>query len=487
MLLIKIKIIKNRFRAYPTHQAVQTTGSTAEGGKMRMPSLVVCLTLMCCITTSWGQSQNIPQDKYPSALSLHQAVQIAVSENPVLAAARSQVEIAEQRVIQGRSGFLPRLNASEGLQRTNNPTQVFSNKLNQENFTTSDFAINRLNQPNAINDFATNFTATWPIYDGGRSWHGWQQAKIGKDASTYALEKNRQQVIARTTAAYAGVLLALENLAVVEGALRTAGANLFVASNRYSTGMAVKSDLLQAQARQSDLEQQKIMAESQIEVARSMLNAAMGVPDPLRFELMDRLETPAALEGTLESWLSISQDRRLDLKELNAREAMAKEEVEKAKAAFLPSLDLIGNYQIHTEDFDGSADNYSVGAVVSLNIFSGLETSAKVSEAQAALRQTQALRRQMQSQVALEVRQAYAQTVSAFQRVGVARQTVVQAEESLRIVTNRYVSGLFTMVDLLTGEATLQQARTTYTQALHDYLVWKTNLRLAAGVLDQEI
>lgn len=456
---------------------------------MRMPSLVVCLILICCITTAWGQSQEIPQYAYthPSALSLQQAVQIALGENPVLAAAKSQVEIAEQRVIQGRSGFLPRLNVSEGLQRTNNPTQVFSNKLNQENFTESDFAINRLNQPNAINDFATNFTASWPIYDGGRSWHGWQQAKIGKDASAYALERSRQQVIARTTAAYAGVLLAIENLAVVEAALKTAGANLSIASNRYGSGMAVKSDLLQAQVRQSDLEQQKLMVESQIEVGRSILNAAMGVPDQLRFELTDRLETPLSLDGTIESWLSISQDRRLDLKELNAREAMAKEEIEKAKAAYLPSLDLIGNYQIHTEDFDGSADNYSVGAVVSLNIFSGLETSAKVSEAQAALRQVQALRRQMQSQVALEVRQTYVQAASAFQRISVARQMMVQAEESLRIVANRYATGLLTIVDMLTAETTLQQARTTFAQTLHDYSVGKTNLRLAAGVLDPEI
>ena len=456
---------------------------------MRMPSLVVCLILICCITTAWGQSQEIPQDAYtyPSALSLQQAVQIALGENPVLAAAKSQVEIAEQRVIQGRSGFLPRLNVSEGLQRTNNPTQVFSNKLNQENFTESDFAINRLNQPNAINDFATNFTATWPMDHGGRSWHGWQQTKIGKDASAYALERSRQQVIARTTAAYAGVLLAIENLAVVEAALKTAGANLSIASNRYGSGMAVKSDLLQAQVRQSDLEQQKLMVESQIEVGRSILNAAMGVTDQLRFELTDRLETPLSLDGTIESWLSISQNRRLDLKELNAREAMAKEEIEKAKAAYLPSLDLIGNYQIHTEDFDGSADNYSVGAVVSLNIFSGLETSAKVSEAQAALRQVQALRRQMQSQVALEVRQTYVQAASAFQRISVARQMMVQAEESLRIVANRYATGLLTIVDMLTAETTLQQARTTFAQTLHDYSVGKTNLRLAAGVLDPEI
>lgn len=69
---------------------------------------------------------------------------------------------------------------------------------------------------------------------------------------------------------------------------------------------------------------------------------------------------------------------------------MVREEIGKAQADHLPRLDLVGNYQIHTEEFDGSADNYSVGAVVSLNLFSGGASSAKVAEAQAARRQVQA-------------------------------------------------------------------------------------------------
>ena len=171
---------------------------------------------------------------------------------------------------------------------------------------------------------------------------------------------------------------------------------------------------------------------------------------------------------------------------LDLREAMAREEVGKARAGHLPSLDLIGNYQIHTEEFDGSANNYSVGVVVSLDLFSGGAPSAKVAEAQAARRQVQALRRQMESQVFLEVRQSYTQTVSAFQRIGVAHQAVAQAEEAQRIVANRYSSGLLTIVELLTAEAALQQARTAQARAFHDYAVGKTDLRLAAGVLDEK-
>lgn len=422
---------------------------------------------------------------YPSALSLAQAVEIALRENPSLSAAQSQVEISEQRIVQGRAGFLPRLNVSEGFQRSNNPPQVFSTKLNQENFTPQDFAIDRLNQPNAANDFATNVTATWPLFDGGQAWHGWQQAKLGREAAERALERTRQQVIARTTAAYAGVLLSREKLAVVEAAMAAARAHLSTAETRYGSGLSVKSDLLQAQVRLADLEQQQLQAQSEVEVARSALNAAMGVPDAARFEPSDRLAADGKMEETLESWLAVARERRLELKELDLREAMAQEEIGKARAGHLPNLNLIGNYQVHTEDFEESADSYSVGAVLSLDVFSGLAPSAKLSEARAALRQTQALRRQMESQVLLEVRQAYTQTASAAQRIAVAWRAVAQADEALRIVANRYDAGLFTIVDLLTAEAALQQARTAQARARHDYTVGRTYLRLAAGALDE--
>jgi TolC family type I secretion outer membrane protein len=423
---------------------------------------------------------------YPAALSLEQAIEIALRENPTLAAARSQVEIAEQRVVQGRAGLLPRLNVSEGFHRTNNPPQVFSSKLNQENFSAKDFAIDRLNQPNAINDFATTLTATWPLFDGGLSWHGWQQAKLGQEVAGRALERFRQEVIARTADAYAGVLLAHDGLAVVESAMAAARAHLTTVETRYGSGLTVKSDWLQAQVRLADLEQQKLQAQSHVEVARSALNAAMGIPDPIRFELSERLEAEARPLDPLEIWLAAARERRAELKELELREAMALEEIGKAGAGHLPHLELVGNYQVHTENFDGSADSYSVGAVVSFNLFSGLAPSAKVAEARATHRQVQALRRQMQNQVFLEVRQAYSQAESAFQRVRVARQAVGQAEEALRIVANRYGVGLLTIVELLGAEAALQQARTAQARAQHDAEVGTTHLRLAAGVLEEK-
>jgi outer membrane protein TolC len=62
---------------------------------------------------------------------------------------------------------------------------------------------------------------------------------------------------------------------------------------------------------------------------------------------------------------------------------------------------------------------------------------------------------------------------------------VAQAEEGLRIVRNRYESGLFTIVNLLDAEVALQHARTNYFLSLHDFEVAMAQLNLAAGIIDE--
>ena len=60
-----------------------------------------------------------------------------------------------------------------------------------------------------------------------------------------------------------------------------------------------------------------------------------------------------------------------------------------------------------------------------------------------------------------------------------------QAEETLRIVRNRYENGLFRLVELLDAELALQQARISRLKAIHDHKAAAVQLALAAGTLDE--
>jgi len=446
----------------------------------------ICLSLYVFTFLLYATAPDaVGQSSNPTALTLAEAIQTAVSKNPKISAAGFQVESSDAQITQARSGLLPQIYFSEGYNHTTNPMWAFGTKLNQEQITQQDFDPARLNDPDPINNFASTLSLNWSLYDSGQTRHGLKQAEIGKKMTALMLDRTRQQVIAQTVAAYVGVLLAQKNLAVIEQTLETARAHLKMVRARFENGFVVKSDLLRAQVHIADLDQQQLQAESQVQVALSFLNAAMGVPIESGFELSSPLEAGKEVDGSLESWMEKALSLRPELKQLQNQEMIAQEEISKSKAAHLPSVNLMGNYEFNTEDFSAWGDNYTVGAMVNLNIFSGRRLSARTVQARAALNEVGARQTDLKQGILVQTRQAFLQAQSARKRILVAAAAVTQAEETLRIVRNRYETGLLNIVALLDAELALQHARTNQFKAAHDYKVAAVQLALAAGTIDE--
>jgi hypothetical protein len=114
-------------------------------------------------------------------LTLPEAVRLALEKHPALRAAGYQAEAAAAGVDQARSGFLPRVDFSEGFTRSDNPVYAFGALLNQGRFTQADFAVDRLNHPDPISNWRTNIGGSVPLFLGGRTVLGYQQAQIGVD------------------------------------------------------------------------------------------------------------------------------------------------------------------------------------------------------------------------------------------------------------------------------------------------------------------
>ncbi len=448
-----------------------------------MISRVVAVTALAVVLAASVAARSAEGPATP--LMLEEAIATALAHNPRIQAARSQLDASQERIAQARSGFLPQISFRERYSNTNNPMWAFATKLNQGVITQQDFNPDLLNDPDSINNFATVFSVVWPLFDSGQTWYGHKQAKLGSEIAGFGLERTRQQITAQTIIRYTGLLLAMKNLAVVEQALKSARANLKMVESRYKTGFFVKSDLLRAQVRIGNLEQQRLQAESAVAVAQAGLNAAMGVDVTQRHEPVSVLDRVSEPQGTLDSWIQTALEKRLDLKQLRYRKDIAAQEFKKARAAHLPSIHLMGNYEINSEKFDGSHDNYTVGAELNLNLYSGNRLSARAREARALLQAVEAQLRDMELGIRVETRQAFLESRSSWQAIEVARIAVSQAEEGLRIVKNRYKNGLVTMVDLLDSEVALQQARTHLFRRLHDYKVSSTKLALAAGTIDE--
>ena len=95
-----------------------------------------------------------------------------------------------------------------------------------------------------------------------------------------------------------------------------------------------------------------------------------------------------------------------------------------------------------------------------------------------------ALKQAANDAVRLEVRQAYYDLDSNREQMDVARTSITQAEESLRIHQDRYDSGLLTIADLLAAEEVAHRSQTDYWQTVYQFYISFANLELASGTLN---
>jgi len=420
-----------------------------------------------------------------SPLSLQSAIQSALEKNPLLEAAQARVGASAERITQAAAGFYPKVYISEAYQLTTNPMWAFGMKLNQEIIAQRDFDPARLNDPSSIDIFNTMLWMTWPLFDSGQTWYGQQQAETAHQATAAGFDRTRQEIVLQTVAAYTNLVFAKESVAVVDQALQTAAAHLRLIENRYNSGLTVKSDLLRARVHISELEQQQVEANSQYLIAQAALSAVMGEEttcDMMPVTVLVQKEIPAK---ELAEWIDVALTGRPDLQQVKFYEQTARTEIKKARSAHWPSVNLTGSYELNTADFEDTANNYTVGANVTLNLFSGNGFSARERESVYRHNEINANLRAMNQKIQMETRQAYYRVRSAEKRIQAAEISVEESMETMRIVGNRYDNGQVPIVSLLDAEMTVIRARNNLNMALKDQIQSRAQLALAVGDLDE--
>ena len=417
------------------------------------------------------------------SLTLEQAVDIAIKNNPGLKAADAQIDAADAGVLRSASGFLPKVTVSETWSKTDNPLMVLGTKLNQEIVAPADFNPAVINNPEPISNYNTRLSVVQPIFNGGKEYIGRTQAKLSKDASVQDRERTRQETVYNVIKAYYGLLLAREYNKVALQSLDTSTANLNLATARYKAGAVLQSDLLRAKVQYAEVKEMLTRSENGIKIAAAALNFAMGVSQDTAFEITGTL-TMRELKSDVKSELGAAAGKRPDLIAMTLNRQNAEKSVSQARTDYLPSLNLMGQVDWNSDRAAGDdAKSWAVMAVLQWNLFDGLVTRSKVKEALAASSRMKSLEEQTRSAVQLQVRQAYYNFTASLDRIAATASSVQEAEEGLRIVQKRYETGMTTFVDVLGAESALIRARTNALQALYDNNIAEAELKLAKGTL----
>jgi outer membrane protein len=426
----------------------------------------------------------LPVGAQDAAMSLNDAVRLALGKNKSIEGSNAAKKGADTRISEARSGFLPKVNYSESWTRSDNPVFVFGSLLTQHQFGTQNFQIGSLNNPDFLNNFQSQVTADQLIYDAGQTKHAIRSAELTKDITSEEGRRTQMEVIAGVVRAYYDSLLSTDQLNATGQAMRSAEADLERAQTIRSAGMATDVDTLSIRVHLAAVREQQIRREADLDVARAALNDAIGLPLDAPHTLTTALAPLDYPEGSLIDQQNNALSQRPEARQAKLAISLADTQVSSAHSNLLPQVTLHGAFEADRQRFvTRGGDNWLVSIGLRWNLFNGFSDKARIEESKFALQRSSAEAARTDSAIRLQVHRAYADLHAATQRIEVAKASVAEAEESLRITQNRYEAGISNVTDLLRTETTVLDARTRHLAAVRDQRIAAAMLELAAGTL----
>jgi outer membrane protein TolC len=418
-------------------------------------------------------------------VTLREAIRLSLERNNLLQAARHRKDAAEHGVAASRSRYLPRIFFDETFSASNAPTRVFMMKLDQGRFSQNDFLINSLNHPSSTSDFRTAFTLEQPIFDPGIS-YGTALAEKEAEEQGLAFDRRREDVAFAVFTSYLEVQRARAMLSATEEAVRDAKEHRRLARVRNANGMGLKSDELRAGTFLAEMEQQHITARNNVVLAGMRLALAAG---GRAGESLDIAEPLSPLPLGSEDFTTLALENRKDLKEAEKAAEKARVGVKMAGSAFLPTLYGSAGYQMNDRDVPFSRDNDSwiAGANLRWELFDGLRRFDERARARSLESSAREYLEYQQREVVFQAKESLLRREEAEKRLALARASLRDAEEGVRLVAKRFANSLATLVDVLDAQTALNRARASMVENETGYALATARVWYNAGIFLREV
>lgn len=411
-------------------------------------------------------------------LTLQEAIARATASNPDARIAAVAEQEAVQRVTQAKAGYFPRADASETWQRGNQPVYVFGSLLSQRRFTLNDFALDSLNDPDALDNFRAAFTVEQSLWDGGQTRARVAAAHAGVDLAASGRRRAGQSLAVAATEAYGSVLVADASLRAAEAALASADADLTRVTDRRDAGLVTDADVLAVEVHRAAVQESIIRARAAVQMGQAELNRVMGAPLDTTYDLMAVAPLPAASLPDIDTLESEALANRPEAADASLRERLSKTEEDVARAAFHPQIVAQAGWEANGATWGTRASSWLVGAGVRFNVFRGFADKARLGEASHATERRALEREQVLSSIRVELRSAVAALEAARAREALAERVVAQAEEGQRIVRDRYEQGLADGTALTRSAEYVEQATRQQVRA-------RVDVQLASATLER--
>ena len=429
--------------------------------------VVLLLSSIVPLGTVTGETASDP------VLTLQEAVDIALAQNPSLRIGQAGVEAAQQRVRQQVANYLPSGGYTYVYSRQQRPVSSAVGGVNVGE------GQQRRSSVQLFNFHSTNVSLSQLLFDFGRTLDFIRSSQASVESSVADLETIRQTIIFNTKQSYYSVLSTQRLLQVAEETIQQSQRHLEEAQARFEVGLAPRFDVTQAQVQLSNAMLTRVIARNNAALARETLRTAMGITGPFAYTLADTLEREVVVFDD-EAVLTQAYANRPELRSLQAQETAAAKNVSALQKQYLPSVSGNAQYNWTGREYP-LQEGWVWGVTLTVPLFDDILTAAQVGEARANLRGLEAQQEDLRLQVALEVRQSLLTLREAEESIRVSEQTLVQAQENLDLAEGRYSAGVGNIIELTDAQVLLTSARANNIQALYIYKTVIAELEKAVG------
>ena len=447
----------------------------------------------------------LPAQEQGRTLSLEEALEMTLSDNPAIRAAEFNRRAAQQERRAAIGLRMPQIGITGSyaylgkdieidLNNMKTPVQNLAGQILQSGMIPSDY-IPSISQMLSgamaaswalpLQDRSLGFVGgdvTVPLWMGGKINAANRAARINEQTARLQGIQQRNALVSELVERYYGLALARQVVVVRQQVVDGVRKHLEDAAALEAQGMISRSEKLYVEFKMSEAERDLQNAQSQVETIAAALNSTIGKTDNYQpvtaMFILERIEP-------LDHFRTLAAERNPLLDQVDQKRRLAYEGVRAQRSSFLPQVVAMGGMSFYDYQVSKVLPRWAVGVGVNFKLFDGLNREYKYSAAKQTVRRVEALQDKAGNDISVLVEKLYNQMENYRTQMASIEASLAFAEEYLKTKNAAFLEGMSSSTDLIDAELNLAKVKTERIEAAYRYDVSLAQLLEAAGISDE--
>jgi outer membrane protein len=396
-------------------------------------------------------------------LNVESCVRIALENSPLIMASQHGIRAADEEIASVKGKFYP-----EALGRTE-----------YRRWETHAFLPPGVGLPSIppvigpTDDWSFQLRGNYMVYDSGLRSSELKVAQAQRAATAEEMENTKLDVALQVRVSFYQLLAAMDQQEISKQRLTRSEDHVHLAEERKAAGAVPLADVTRARADLANAKLSLVSAESEVRIARSSLNAAMGRPVDSPIKITNGavvVVPPQPFSPSEAEWQNLTAERP-DIKAAKQRLEARKSQIGVARSELLPRVKAEAGYGYREDQFFPVDKDWYIGIRLDIPLFDGFTRKHKVAKSRIEVTREEAQLQQLVLSAQKEIYSSHSRMIEAFESIEASKVLQKDASESARLSKERYAAGSGVINDLLDAEFVFAQAEVSIIRAQYQYFI----------------